>query len=196
MSKRTTCLQQPFVQSFDSYYVSEVDTLFSDPLGQHWTLSPERPTGPNISTLALYSTSYVSRNPRIIQDYRDKSVVDGLANLGGLWSFVCGVFSTVFGCSVIRVLFGARICSQRNKSEIQLNIGAKQLSVHGLVHKTGMKTIRKECLAQYPRLQDDLAALPSEKGLLSLIGDHLVDLDFLSEETEEVSGRFDGSELK
>lgn len=55
-----------------------------------------------------------------------------------------------------------------------------------------MDSIRKECLAQYPQLQDDLRGPPSGKGLLSLIGDHLLDLDFLddeSHETEEVSGK-------
>ena len=65
----------------------------------------------------------------------------------------------------------------------------KQLSVFGLVDKTRMESIRKECLAQYPQLLDDLRGLPSGKGLLSLIGDHLLDLDFLEDETEEVSGK-------
>ena len=58
----------------------------------------------------------------------------------------------------------------------------KEISVFGLVHKMRKAHIREKCMAQYPRLQHDLRTLPEEKGLLSLIGDQLIDLDFLKHE--------------
>jgi len=96
------------IQSIESFYVSEVDTLYSGPQLSFLGV----PTGPNTSSLTVYALplAYVSRNPKVIQDYRDKSVVGGFSSLGGLWSFVCGMFSMVFGCSVIRVLFGTCFC--------------------------------------------------------------------------------------
>jgi len=48
------------------------------------------------------------------------------------------------------------------------------------MHSLRQTKIREACASSYPRLADDIDTAPSERGLLSLIGDHLIELDFLS----------------
>jgi hypothetical protein len=42
---------------------------------------------------------------RIIQDHRNKSVLSGFSSVGGLWTVLAGIFGTLFGSPIIRVLF-------------------------------------------------------------------------------------------
>jgi len=42
---------------------------------------------------------------RIIQEYRDRSVLKGFSTVGGLWTFLGGVFAFLFGKSISLIVF-------------------------------------------------------------------------------------------
>jgi hypothetical protein len=44
----------------------------------------------------------------VTKDYVDQTLWSGLAVVGGVWTFINGVFSAIFGCTLLLVLFGAR----------------------------------------------------------------------------------------
>jgi len=58
-------------------------------------------------------------------------------------------------------------------------LDSKPLSIFGLLHLFGRGRIRRAYLERYPRLPSDLWVEPVNKGLLSLIHDHLVDVNLL-----------------
>ena len=43
---------------------------------------------------------------RVVQDYRENSVLGGFSKVGGLWAFLGGAFATIFGSSILRTLLG------------------------------------------------------------------------------------------
>jgi hypothetical protein len=69
---------------------------------------PVTPTG-NISTLRLNSYP-VDDGWTVIQDYRRYSILNGFSGVGGLWTFLSGIYAAVFGCSILRVLRGNSLC--------------------------------------------------------------------------------------
>jgi hypothetical protein len=64
------------------------------------------PQSPEIATIRIISLSDFSE-VTIIQDYREKSIPKGFATIGGLWTFLGGVFTALFGSSIMRILFGS-----------------------------------------------------------------------------------------
>ena len=84
-----------------------MDHVFPDPQAANPYLGIPRST--NISTLRafLYDGDF---GWTLLQDYRDKSVLNGFASVGGLWTFLSGIFTIVFGSSLLRMLFGAGVC--------------------------------------------------------------------------------------
>ncbi len=69
-------------------------------------------------------------------------------------------------------------------------LGSKPLSIIGIAHRFQAETMRKECLEEYPRISKENWT-PEDRGLLALIHDHLIDLDFLDDldsGTEDCSG--------
>jgi hypothetical protein len=60
---------------------------------------------PDVANIRILSPNDFS-NWRLIQDYRERSVLKGFAVVGGLWTFLCGVFAMVFGPSLLHLLFG------------------------------------------------------------------------------------------
>ncbi|KAF9521515.1 hypothetical protein CPB83DRAFT_887917 [Crepidotus variabilis] len=97
------------------------------------------------------------------EDYQNQSVFSGFSQVGGLWTFFAGIFAAVFGTSTMRILFGL-----------------KPLAIFGLAHSFQKSKLREACNAEYPRVQQDLSALPVDRGILSLMHDHLLDVEFLS----------------
>lgn len=63
------------------------------------------PRSPEIATIRIISFSDFSE-VTIVQDYREKSIPKGFATIGGLWTFLGGIFSALFGSSIVRILFG------------------------------------------------------------------------------------------
>jgi len=45
---------------------------------------------------------------RVVQDYRENSVLGGFSKIGGLWAFLGGAFATIFGSSILRTVLGMR----------------------------------------------------------------------------------------
>jgi len=91
-------------QSSLSYLVSEISQILPDPLAE---FIPFIPRSPDISTIRLINRNVHDWSDwHITQDDRQKSVIAGLASVGGLWTSVGGLFLIVFGTSVFRILLG------------------------------------------------------------------------------------------
>ena len=85
-------------QVMDTFLVSEMVQVFNDP-------NPSIPRAPEIRTLRIYISRFDTL-PMLIQEYREKSVLNGFAAVGGLWAFIGGFFAWFFGTSLHRVLLG------------------------------------------------------------------------------------------
>jgi len=46
---------------------------------------------------------------RIVEEYRDRSVLKGFSTVGGLWTFFSGIFVALFGSSLSMVVFSASL---------------------------------------------------------------------------------------
>ena len=74
----------------------------TDPMA---STSPLITQAPNIATIRIISQIDIT-GWRITQDYRDKSALSGFASVGGLWSFLGGIFAVFFGASILQTVFG------------------------------------------------------------------------------------------
>ena len=166
------------LQSMDSYLVSEMTQILPDPRAQSL---PFIPHSPEISTIRLVNqATYDWADWNIRQEYREKSVLSGLASVGGLWTSIGGFFLIVFGAPALRILFGKSSSWLLGQHMWSRSAGIKPLSTFGLVHKFEKeKEIRERFRAQenYPKLEHDLGS--DHKGVLYLICDQLLDLDLL-----------------
>lgn len=63
------------------------------------------PKDNNTATLRLFVP--VPQDIRIEQEYYEDSVLNGFALLGGVWTFVNGLFAAIFGSTLLLVLFGS-----------------------------------------------------------------------------------------
>jgi hypothetical protein len=86
------------IQSFDTFVIAEMSTTsFSG------TNTPQN-NNPNISTLHI-----IYEGPpgewRIVQDFREKSVLSGFSAAGGLGSFASLLFALLFGTNLFSFLF-------------------------------------------------------------------------------------------
>ncbi|KAJ2914992.1 hypothetical protein MD484_g5426, partial [Candolleomyces efflorescens] len=148
---------------YDTFAVAEMASLV--PMGRK--VSPDD-RNPNISTLQI-----AFRGPpgewRVIQDYREKSVLNGLSSAGGLGSFVSLLCTILFGTSLFSVLFRT-----------------KPFSAFGLLHS--LKHQREElagaCRKKYPKLEAELREFETEedRGVQALILHTLLDLDMVKEQ--------------
>ncbi|KJA20356.1 hypothetical protein HYPSUDRAFT_1092600 [Hypholoma sublateritium FD-334 SS-4] len=119
--------------------------------------------GGNLSSLNVFvQDNYGELN--FIQDYREHSVIDGLASVGGLWTAFGGIFAILFGASMLHTFYGS-----------------KPLSIFGIAHKFQAETMKKQCLEKYPQILKENRS-PEHRGLLSLLRDHLINLDFVDDE--------------
>ncbi|KAJ3569298.1 hypothetical protein NP233_g5138 [Leucocoprinus birnbaumii] len=125
--------------------VGGIRTLLPDPF-------PLPPLGNQTASLRLVLSP---TQPQVLtqKESPENSVVDGFATLGGIWTFVNGIFAAVFGTSLLLVLF---------------NI--KPLSVYGLVHLFSPDERNSE--ADDPRL-----SLKQQAHIISLLKEHLLDAD-------------------
>ncbi|TEB28304.1 hypothetical protein FA13DRAFT_1815865 [Coprinellus micaceus] len=127
------------------------------------------PEDKNISTLSLTRHSF-PRKYYFIQDYRTKSVVDGLSSIGGLGSLLSTLLVMLLGTSLITALF-------REKPQ----------SLFGLLHSIGpSQTIMADaCDQKYPALRSDLQKEKEDAGVLSLLLDTLIDIDSLGDQKDK-----------
>ena len=98
-------------------------------------------------------------NWRIIQDYRERSVLKGFAVVGGLWTFLCGVFAMIFGPSLMQILFGMSSSFGLPLWHLCLtwNLDVKPLSVFGLIHRL-FERERQPLFNQYNRNEKGFSA--------------------------------------
>ena len=139
---------------------------------------------PDIATIRL--TRQIDDSEwHIIQDRLDKSIVRGLASSGGLWTALGGILSLLFGSSIMRIMFGQYILSASLLHNTFINTiyisDSKLFSMFGLAHKSA--EVRDNCNRAYGSLLADIREhiqeVPENKGLKSLICDHVIDVDLL-----------------
>ncbi|EDR05148.1 uncharacterized protein LACBIDRAFT_303536 [Laccaria bicolor S238N-H82] len=95
-----------FASLFDSYetiLLSRMLSVYPDPLAPEIPLIQQ---SPNISTFRVFM-SYDFSETRMLQDYRSRSVLQGFAQVGGLWTFLTGVFAAIFGSTILQIVFGS-----------------------------------------------------------------------------------------
>ncbi|KAJ3569527.1 hypothetical protein NP233_g4991 [Leucocoprinus birnbaumii] len=110
-------------------------------------------------TLPSYlNTSYLVPDIQIERDYYQDTMLTGFALLGGIWTFVNGLFAAIFGSTLLLVLFGI-----------------KPLSIYGLVHffqrQRGKLVTRSDVSSQEEQFR-----------VVGLLRDHLLDVDPISVE--------------
>lgn len=72
---------------------------------------------------------------KVEQEYSESTVLSGLALVGGVWTFVNGLFAAVFGSTLLLVLFGMYcLLSSAGQQLTPFGIGIKPLSIYGLIH--------------------------------------------------------------
>lgn len=62
-------------------------------------------TGRNRSSLNIFSQANYGEVP-FIQDYQDKSVLAGFSSVGGLWTAFSGIFTILYGASMLHIFYG------------------------------------------------------------------------------------------
>lgn len=82
-----------------SHHVPVVDVVSIVP---DWSLLV--PKDNNTATSRLFAP--LPRDIQIEQEYFEDSVLNGFALLGGVWTFVNGLFAAIFGSTLLLVLFG------------------------------------------------------------------------------------------
>ncbi|KAF9522983.1 hypothetical protein CPB83DRAFT_69023 [Crepidotus variabilis] len=160
--------------SYRTYYTADMVHVWPDP--RPLKSNPSQ-NSPEIGTLRIAFQNDFS-DWKIIEDYRDKSVLSGFASIGGLWAFIAGVFTAMYGTSILKTLFGF-----------------KPLSFIGLAHWFQRNSLRDACTAEYPLLQQDLQTPLLERGLLSFFYDHLLDVGFLAPSKKETAYATEDHEL-
>ena len=83
-----------------STLLGQVTHLYPDP-----STLPFIPRGAFISTLRLSSVQEFAQWT-IIQDVKNSSFLSGFSKVDGLWTFLSGIFTAIFGSSLVRVLLG------------------------------------------------------------------------------------------
>ncbi|KJA20332.1 hypothetical protein HYPSUDRAFT_43228 [Hypholoma sublateritium FD-334 SS-4] len=147
-----------FFDSVRTFWIPKIVAFYPDPTATF--------LGSNRSSLNIFlQDNYGEIN--LIQDYREHSVVDGLASVGGLWTAFGGIFAIIFGASMLHTFYGS-----------------KPLSIFGIAHKFQAEAMKKDCLAKYPQILKENRS-PEQRGLLSLLRDHLISLDFVDDETDD-----------
>ncbi|KAF9044388.1 hypothetical protein BJ165DRAFT_196670 [Panaeolus papilionaceus] len=128
---------------------------------QYAVLDPQRPPAarlsPNISSLRL-STAFDTAEFHVEADQRGQTVFAGFSTVGGLFTFVSGMFAVIFGTTFLRILFDMR-----------------ELSIFGIAQRWDRKKIVKAYLDAYPSLRAELELENSRRGVVAVLQDHLLD---------------------
>ena len=90
------------LKSYTTFKTFEIIHVWPDPQA---VTSPVITQAPDVSTLRIIAP-YNFAEWKIIQQSRDRSVLKGFATIGGLWTFLGGIFTALFGTSILRIIFG------------------------------------------------------------------------------------------
>ncbi|PPQ68130.1 hypothetical protein CVT24_002956 [Panaeolus cyanescens] len=158
-------------ESTYSFVTPRLKSLLPEPL---LVIAPNDPfiaAGSDVATLRIFLPDAIS-DIKIVEDYREKAVLDGFAVIGGLWTFLCAVFAIVFGISMTRIVFDM-----------------KPLSVFGIAQKFERDRIVEEYFTHYPQIRSEIDLPHRDRGLVTLFRDHLIDVElfqtYLSESEKE-----------
>jgi len=80
----------------EAFLVSELE-VFTD---------PQSSQGAEMASIRIHVDDEDVKVIRVVQDYRENSVLSGFSKVGGLWAFLGGVFATIFGTSILRTVLG------------------------------------------------------------------------------------------
>jgi len=88
---------------FDDSYIFNIDKVFPDP-------NPPI-SGEIFSSLRILIPQdpgffYLPGSFELVKDVEQSTIIGGTSILGGLWTFMTGIFSLIFGSSLLLVLFG------------------------------------------------------------------------------------------
>lgn len=114
-------------QAFESYLLAQIGHVWPDPRASGDSPSEIIPKGPSIGTLRI-SLQDAQAEFRILQEYRERSILRGLASVGGLWTFIGGVFSALFGSSLMRLFFG--LCFSPLNNFLEMNVILQEVNVY------------------------------------------------------------------
>ncbi|KAF9044391.1 hypothetical protein BJ165DRAFT_1528935 [Panaeolus papilionaceus] len=132
----------------------------------------------NVSTLRL-SCEFNTAEFRVEMDQRDKTVFAGFATVGGLFTFVSGIFTLIFGTTFLCILFDL-----------------KPLSVFGLIQEWDRKRIVNAYLDAYPLLRAELELEASQRDVVAVLQDHLLDMELIKEVLDaESQGESDSASM-
>jgi hypothetical protein len=146
---------------------------------------PLAPVESNTATLRLVRPS--QEPTTLLQEYQDTSVLAGISDVGGVWTFVNGVFILLFGANVAYFLFGAHL-AVRSEADIfpltKPNVGRRPLSALGALHIFQRQKLTRKWHEDFPAIQTEGGKPGSETaGIVAFIRERLVDID--DEEGEE-----------
>ncbi|KAH8825534.1 hypothetical protein DL96DRAFT_117036 [Flagelloscypha sp. PMI_526] len=130
------------------------------------------PTYTTPNDLAYLKYRYSPRDDVVsigVREYTDRTVIDALASIGGIWTFGNGLFTLVFGGSLLYFLLGLR-----------------PLSRFGFVHLFLRGRLREATREQYPNFHHE-GGQPgeAEAGVVSFIRQHLLGVVEDDEEERE-----------
>ena len=91
------------IKVYEYFPVSDITYVFPDP--EAAAASSNITRGPDVANIRILSPNDFS-NWKLVLDCREKSVLKGFAVGGGLWTFLCGAFATIYGPSLMQILFG------------------------------------------------------------------------------------------
>lgn len=109
-------------------------------------------------------------NYQVVQESREDSVLGGFALLGGLWTFLNGTFSVIFGSTLLLILFGMLCIYPLISLELSClrNEGLKPLSIYGLAHHLKRNTTS---LAE-----GQILSVEEQARIVALLREHLLDI--------------------
>ncbi|KAF7328710.1 Short-chain dehydrogenase/reductase family protein [Mycena venus] len=103
----------------------------------------------------------ISVATKVVQDYTDVSVLNGLATFGGFWTFMNGGFALFFGANIVYFLYKTRA-----------------LSALGLVHWFQRRALLRQWHEDFPALRTEGGQPGSETaGIVAFIRERLVDVE-------------------
>ncbi|KAJ2923916.1 hypothetical protein H1R20_g13178, partial [Candolleomyces eurysporus] len=113
---------------YDTFLIARMAYTTPDPLA---AISPDYPTGPNVSTFRIVSTTF-SGEWTTIQDYRTKSVMGGFAEVGGLGTFLSIVFVVLFGNSLLGIVYPKARQLEQKEKELRHALAQLQTDIDSL----------------------------------------------------------------
>ena len=90
-------------QSYETFGVARMPSVITDPLVPESLFIPH---AHDIATLRVSLQKPISFEQKMIQDYRNHSVLQGFSAVGGLWTSLTLIFVVMFGNSIGRIISG------------------------------------------------------------------------------------------